>query len=67
MGIAEGAPIEALHARGFRVSGSRVWGVGFSDENCGGGRCPLLISSGEYVDSGPCLGKAWADTDNPVL
>ena len=26
----------------------------------------LLISLNEYDNPGPCLGTAWADTDNPV-
>ena len=30
------------------------------------GRCPLLMSSNEYGESGPCLRMAWGDTDNPV-
>ena len=30
------------------------------------GRCPLLITSNAYGESGPCLRMAWADTHNPV-
>jgi hypothetical protein len=29
-------------------------------------RSPLPINLNEYDNSGPCLGMAWADTDNPV-
>jgi len=29
--------------------------------------CPLLISLNQYVEAGPCLEIAWADTEKPVL
>ena len=29
-------------------------------------RCLLLMGLNEYGNPGPCLGTAWADTDNPV-
>ena len=56
----------ALYQEAFIEERSRVWTLHRKPQTLNPQLSTLLIRLNEYGSSGPCLGMAWADTDNPV-